>query len=904
MADTTHKLPEGHVLPIPGAAAPTEARVARPALEVPGYEVRRELARGGMGLVVEAWSKRLGRTVALKLVLEPLDTELVARFGREAEAALRLRHPNLVSVFEAGEVGGCPFLAMELVEGRTLEEVLRGGPLPALEAARMVRALADALAHAHERGVLHRDLKPGNVIVEADGRPRLVDFGLARLSDELARLTRTGAIMGTPSYMSPEQGSGEIHRVGPQTDVYSLGAVLYHALTGSAPFVAKSAIATIEAVVRRRPVPPDQVRAGVDRDLAAICLRCLEKAPEQRWPGAAALRDALLAWERGARTRPRPRRSGRWIALAAVALGGVLAAGLAARSPRAASPAAPAPEELARLLDERSERSLEAALALVEASGVDLAALDPDRAAALRFAGFLRHRRADRRAGNLHALRAAPPPWCDLARLEDLLEDERTADALELARTLRGTFPRLAWVRFAAARALSDTRRFDEALAESQAALALHAEPEVRLWRALILAGKADPGALTESSAAVDLAPRGSPLQLVALETRAQCHLALGDLASARADLDRVLAGDPDRTIALVTRAHVHLAGGDQARALADVDRARERGPDDPHALRVLGLAVARVEGPLEGLAWLDRAIAAEPLAADAHADRAGILRDLRWLDAALASARRAVELAPDQTRFHDVLVGVLLACGLEREALAQARELVRVDPTGRARPGLEALEQRVRTTAGWIDPAQRQPLTDHLDVLHREGAGDAELLAALDEILARAPGDPFFHLVRALVRYRAGDTRAAEEEAATWASAPLAPLDMAELVKHVTNLGFLDQARDWLDRALAGSPTSPELLRARLALLTAASEWDRAEAAANDLLATLPAGHAYQVDARWKLGVALHQRGEHTAALEQVRRIQELVRRGTPCGIPAAELEDIARELEQLIGR
>jgi WD40 repeat protein len=257
---------------------------------IPGFELLGEIGRGGMGVVERARQIKLGRLIALKTILagpKASPTQL-ARFRTEAEAAAQLRHPNIVQVFEVGEHDGCPFLVLELVDGPNLDRRLEGTPLSATEAARLVGVLARAIQHAHERGVVHRDLKPSNVLIAPDGTPRIADFGLARL-DGHAGLTPSEAVLGTPSYMAPEQAAGKVGAAGPLADVYSLGAILYQCLTGRPPFRGDSTLETVRQVLTEDPVPPTRLQPGLPRDLETVCLKCLHKDPARRYPSAAEL---------------------------------------------------------------------------------------------------------------------------------------------------------------------------------------------------------------------------------------------------------------------------------------------------------------------------------------------------------------------------------------------------------------------------------------------------------------------------------------------------------------------------------------------------------------------------------------------------------------------------------------
>ncbi|MFM9058476.1 MAG: serine/threonine-protein kinase [Planctomycetaceae bacterium] len=265
------------------------------------YELVEEIGRGGMGVVYRATQKSLGRTVAVKMLLRrdlatPAD---LARFRSEAEAAARLDHAGIVSIFEVGEHDGHPFYSMQLVEGTTLSKRLAAGPLPPREAAGLLAQVADAVQAAHDRGVLHRDLKPSNILIDATGAPRVSDFGLAkRLEDEMS-VTHTGAILGTPCYMSPEQAAGSRGDVGPASDVWSLGAILYQMLTGRPPFQAGGAMDTLLAVLESDPPLPRSLAPGVDRDLELIALKSLQKPADLRYASAAALAADLRAFLAG-----------------------------------------------------------------------------------------------------------------------------------------------------------------------------------------------------------------------------------------------------------------------------------------------------------------------------------------------------------------------------------------------------------------------------------------------------------------------------------------------------------------------------------------------------------------------------------------------------------------------------
>ncbi len=276
------------------------------------YELLAEIAHGGMGVVYKARQLSLNRVVAVKMILAgQLATKADHdRFHSEAQAAALLDHPNIVPIFEIGEQEGQHYFSMGYVDGRSLAARLADGPLPPKAAAELVATVAEAVEYAHRQGVIHRDIKPSNILVDSRGCPRVTDFGLAKRVDSGSDLTATGQILGTPSFMPPEQAAGQINAVGPAADVYALGATLYAALTGRPPFQAATPLETLKQVIEREPVPLRQLNAAVPRDLETIVLKCLEKSVPRRYATAKELAEELRCYLEGRPIRARP--VGRW----------------------------------------------------------------------------------------------------------------------------------------------------------------------------------------------------------------------------------------------------------------------------------------------------------------------------------------------------------------------------------------------------------------------------------------------------------------------------------------------------------------------------------------------------------------------------------------------------------------
>jgi hypothetical protein len=309
-------VPPGEAVTVAPATGSPVADIERP--NVPGFEIVEELGRGGMGVVYKARQVSLNRFVALKMILAGpyAGVDQLARFRIEAEAVARLQHPGIVQIHEISSHAGHSYLALEYVAGGTLTRKCAAGPLSPVEAAQLGKALARTVQYAHQRGIIHRDLKPGNVLLADDGQPKITDFGLAKLLDSESGSatpgpqTQSGAILGTPAYMAPEQAGGKRGAIGPAADVYALGAILYELLTGRPPFQADTPVDVILKAATEEPVPPRRLAPGCPRDLETVCLKCLHKKPEGRYSSAQELADDLGRFLAAEPTLARPQSVG------------------------------------------------------------------------------------------------------------------------------------------------------------------------------------------------------------------------------------------------------------------------------------------------------------------------------------------------------------------------------------------------------------------------------------------------------------------------------------------------------------------------------------------------------------------------------------------------------------------
>src|SRR5437762_864354 len=299
--DTTYGLPRAKIA----------AQVAKTLGELGDYELLGEIGRGGQGVVFRARQKSLHRIVALKVIgLGQWATKAhLKRFRLEAEAAARLEHPGIVPIHEVGERDGSCYFSMKFVEGGQLDEVVRRKPMSIRQAAELIGKVARIVHYAHEHRILHRDIKPGNILLDQKSEPHLTDFGLARLVESESTVTRTMEVLGTPSYMAPEQAVGNNAAISSLTDVYGLGAVLYQLLTGQPPFAGGTTYETIKLLLDTEPRSPRLLNPKIDRDLSTICLKCLEKDSQRRYPSALALAEDIERWLKHEPIQARDRKS-------------------------------------------------------------------------------------------------------------------------------------------------------------------------------------------------------------------------------------------------------------------------------------------------------------------------------------------------------------------------------------------------------------------------------------------------------------------------------------------------------------------------------------------------------------------------------------------------------------------
>jgi serine/threonine-protein kinase len=723
---------------------------------VPGYEIVEVLGRGGMGVVYKARQMGLNRLCALKMILagEHAGAADLVRFRSEAEAIARLQHPNIVAVYEVGEHDGKPFFSLEFCPGGSLDRKLAGTPLDPREAARLVETLAGAVQEAHQANVIHRDLKPANVLLSGSigcqpvtgsqaGSlcyvPKISDFGLAKKLDASAAQTHSGAIVGTPSYMSPEQAAGKSKEVGPASDVYALGAILYECLTGRPPFRAATALDTLRQVLSDEPVSPTQLQSRTPRDLETIALKCLHKDPARRYGSAQELADDLGRFLRGepirARRVGRLERTGKWVRRNPV-LAGLLAAVVLAvvgggwavweraergsEAERTVSLALGKAEQLreqARQMPARTSQEADRALAVwqqVEAAlGPAEAGLDSGPVSSgLRQRVQEVREQVDQERGEVAARRA------QAVRKEKLLRDldearlarstwirgrfdyqgasakyaeafaahgleVKRGQAAELARRIRDSEPE---VREALIVALGDwtlctVGARTEWLAKELWKIAQAADDDP--WRkkfrlALVGEDRAGLRALAKEARQLRLPPSSIHLLAEYLNRPAERDEALALLrwARGRHPTDFWIPFE----LAQVLRARREQTPVVLEEAIGCFRVALALRPDTTAVLNNLGLAFQDRKDPDEAIACFRKVIAIDPRHANAHLNLGQAMQGRGKLDEAIACYRRALAVAPGFIFAHNNLGTALAEKGKVEEAIASYRKAMDLD--------------------------------------------------------------------------------------------------------------------------------------------------------------------------------------------------------------------------------
>jgi eukaryotic-like serine/threonine-protein kinase len=657
----------------PYEALPTLLPEGPPLPAVPGYDVQAVLGHGGMGVVFQARHLRLGRLVALKMALAgsyagPHERE---RFRREAEAVAALRHPNVVQVYDVGDADGRPYFTMELMEGGSLAHQLTGTPQPARQAALLLVTLAEAVQAAHQGGVVHRDLKPGNVLLTADGTPKISDFGLARRLDHEGGLTRTGTPLGTPSYMAPEQAAGKSSAVGPAVDLYALGAILYELLTGRPPFRAETAEETLQQVTSQNPVAPSRLNASVPRDLETVCLKCLYKEPHLRYTSAAALAEDLHHFLRGEAIKARPERwLGRLarrvrrrpvfsaaVAAGTLALVGLAGGGLWLLSDRAAAARAAEAERTAT--ERAAEEDLREMVRWLNRSSW------PEARAALERA---KGRLGDRGSAELRRRLDQGARDLDLAaRLE--------AIRLDLAPKVPSPTPDPYEEVFRGA-GLGQVGDDPEAVADRVRAANITNALVAALdhWSAITVDSRCYRWVLSVARQA-DPDPTG-------WRDRARDPAVLAD----RAALVEVIKTAPvaDQSVPLLLALAKRLTF-DSPERLPFLTRIQQAHPDDFWANFTLASVLSSRNQPAEAVRYYQAAVAIRPRIAPAYFQFGLALSTAGRTEEAVEQYRRAVDIDPTHGLSQHGLAGTLFQSGRQDEAIEQLRVAIRLNPNARS---------------------------------------------------------------------------------------------------------------------------------------------------------------------------------------------------------------------------
>jgi serine/threonine-protein kinase len=703
---------------------------------VPGYDILGVLGRGGMGVVYQARQVKADRLVALKMILSggQAGPGEVSRFRTEAEAVARLQHPNIVQIYEVGEAEGKPFFSLEYVAGGSLDKKINGTPLPAHQAAALAETLARAVEAAHRQGVVHRDLKPANVLLTADGQPKVTDFGLAKRLDRDQGQTPPDAVLGTPSYMAPEQAGGKRQDIGPAADVYALGAILYVMLTGRPPFRGETPLDTVQQVLTEEPVAPALLNAKVPRDLETICLKCLRKEPAKRYGSAAALAEDLRRFQAGepivARPVSRLERAVKWVRrnpalaalLAAVALlvAGGTSAGFWYQAEQARQAADQAEREWAAAR-RQAEVERGVAVALAEATTLEKRARTQTNSPHQWQSTLATARHSVRLAESLLAREgeAADGSWRRRVQalrrqLEADEKDRRLVARLDAIRLKAATLVENRFDTAGADRAYGaafrkaglgrvgqDPRVVAARVRASAVRGALVAALDdwaVNLWRprkrlawVLAVARLADPDPWRDRART----PRtwGNPRRLTRLAREATAAslpprflgvlgMRLHGLRGQAVTLLRAAQGRfPADFWVNFYLANALRRQNRSGEAVGYFRAALALRPDTPAVYNNLGNALADLDQPAEAVQAYRRAIALAPTDARVHHNLGGVLHDQGRRAEAVKEYRRALALNPDLAPAHYGLGNTLIEQDRPAEAIPELRRAIALDP-------------------------------------------------------------------------------------------------------------------------------------------------------------------------------------------------------------------------------
>jgi eukaryotic-like serine/threonine-protein kinase len=834
------------------------ARTAALPMRVDGYDLLSELGRGGTGVVYLARHVHLKRLVALKMIQSPAHrcSRQLARFRGEAEVLASIQHPNIIQIYEVGECDGQPFLALEYLPGGGLDRRLHGRPQPPRQAAQLLRTLVRAVGAAHQAGVIHRDLKPANVLLTADGTPKITDFGLAKRLDATTGQTTTGDILGTPHYMAPEQAYGRRDAVGPWTDIYALGAILYELLTGRPPFSGATVWDTLEQMTSLDPVPPSRLQAKVPRDLEIICLKCLEKGPQRRYASAADLAEDLRRFlaNEPIRARPSPvwERAWKWVrrrpALASLCGAGLLSAVVLLGSVIVGLKAAAGTAQLeAREAKDREGAALALADLKDELRQVE-AACETQRweQAASRLDGLLRHLDVAQQtlSGNapFHELRARaealhPPIDLQLTSRERLrkfrtLRTEAGFLVMGLAGTdLAARRSRAHPVVVSALALFGAELESGPVPALNQTTLTAEEQREVSEGCCEMLLGLAQlemeplaepdpaqqPHGAEHALALLDRAAQWRASPAVCHARRARCLRVLGQDAEAHLEEERARACPLSRSTEFFLRGTDLYSDGDLSGALASFEKALSLEPNHAAAAYALALPHLRLrlkEGQpaaarahlLVARMSLTACINQQPALSWPYLCRGfaqGELGETEAAEADYAAAEKILEAHPDEAARYALLVS--------RGALRIRREELR--------PAIDDLTEAIKLKP---DDYQAHVNLARAYQLRRQ---DAEAVREMDQALAHSPlsARAALYRTRARLHQKAGRTGAAVRDLDEAARLEPDGLNSAQAAEDLLAKGrLLAQAGDYasaveaLDVALTARPDHTATLRAR----------------------------------------------------------------------------------------